>query len=70
VRCARSGVDGTDGMLASSSGTLSKLGDSRVGPNAHVVAMDIETHRIHLPLKNLGRPTMLRILEPKRQGAS
>ena len=30
------------------------LGGSRVGPNAHVVAVDIETHRIPLSLKNLG----------------
>jgi hypothetical protein len=48
-------------------GTVSKLGDGNVGPNAHVVAVDLETRLAYFPLKNLGGRTMLRILEPKRR---
>lgn len=45
---------------------VSKLGDGRVGPNAHVVAVDPQTHRSYFPLKNVGGRAMLRILEPER----
>jgi DNA-binding beta-propeller fold protein YncE len=47
-------------------GAVSKLGDGHVAPNAHVVAVDLETHRSYFPLKNLDGRTMLRILEPWR----
>jgi YVTN family beta-propeller protein len=64
------GEAGVVSMFCVEAGTVSKLGDGHVGPNAHVVAVDVETHLAYFPLKNLGGRTMLRILEPKRQGAS
>jgi YVTN family beta-propeller protein len=60
------GEAGVVSMFRVEAGTASKLGDGHVGPNAHVVAVDLETHRAYFPLKNLGGRTMLRILEPKR----
>jgi YVTN family beta-propeller protein len=43
---------------------VSKLADLRLGPNAHVVAVDPETHKTYFPLQNLdGRP-ILRIMRP------
>ncbi len=62
------GEAGIVSMFRIEADTVSKLGDGHVGPNAHVVAVDTETHRAYLPLKNLGGRTILRILEPKRQG--
>ncbi|CAB3810675.1 YncE family protein [Paraburkholderia fynbosensis] len=56
-------------MFRVEAGAISKLGDTRVGPNAHVVTVDPKTHRIYVPLKSLGGRTMLRILEPQRQDA-
>ena len=41
-------------MFRVETGALSKLGDGHIGPNAHVVAVDLETHRSYFPLKNLG----------------
>ncbi len=40
-----------------------KLGQSEIGPNAHVVAVDAKTHLVYFPLSDLhGRPT-LRIMK-------
>nr|WP_175107705.1 hypothetical protein [Pararobbsia alpina] len=64
------GEAGVVSMFLVEDGTVSKLGDGHVGPNAHVVAVDVETHRSYFPLKNLGGRPTLRILEPVRQGAS
>ena len=45
---------------------VSKLAEGVVGPNAHVVAVDLNTHRLYFPIRNLdGRP-VLRITEPHR----
>ncbi|MFM0123068.1 YncE family protein [Paraburkholderia sp. RL18-101-BIB-B] len=62
------GEAGVVSMFRVETGALSKLGDGHIGPNAHVVAVDLETHRSYFPLKNLGGRPMLRILEPKSQG--
>lgn len=64
------GEAGVVSMFRVERSAVSKLGDGHVGPNAHVVAVDPETHRAYFPLKNLEGRTMLRILEPVRQGAS
>ncbi|RQS14460.1 YncE family protein [Burkholderia sp. Bp8998] len=43
----------------------SLIGEGRVGPDAHVVAVDPDTHRAYFPLKNLdGRP-VLRVMAPR-----
>jgi DNA-binding beta-propeller fold protein YncE len=48
-----------------SAAPVTKLGDESVGPNAHVVAVDAETHRVYFPLKNLAGHTALRIFDAK-----
>jgi len=47
-------VDGT---------TLHQLADIRA-PRAHTVAVDPRTHRVYLPLENVGGKPVLRVLEP------
>jgi YVTN family beta-propeller protein len=40
------------------------LGDSLIGPNAHSVAVDPVTHRLFLPLADLGGRLVMRIVAP------
>ena len=42
------------------------LGTARLGPNAHVVAVDPLAHRSYFPLKDLDGRTVLRIMRPGR----
>lgn len=52
-------------MFAVGSSTVSKIGEGRIGPNAHVVGVDPSTHRAYFPLKNVdGRP-VLRVMAPR-----
>ena len=53
-------------MFQVRSGKTVELGAVRLGPNAHVVAADPDTHRSYFPLKDLGGRTMLRIMRPDR----
>jgi YVTN family beta-propeller protein len=64
------GEAGVVSMFRVEAAAVSKLGEGLLGPNAHVVAVDPETHRSYFPLKNLGGRTILRILEPGRQEPS
>jgi len=60
--------------VASESGTLSmfkvtaqrieKLAEGRLAPDAHVVAVDPETHLAYFPIRNLGGHPVLRIMRP------
>lgn len=43
---------------------VEKLADTNLGPNAHVVAADPETHDSYYPLKDVGGRTVLRIMRP------
>jgi hypothetical protein len=43
--------------------TLHPVGEYRA-PSAHSVSVDPRTHRIYLPLENIGGHPALRILEP------
>jgi DNA-binding beta-propeller fold protein YncE len=43
--------------------TLLPLGDVRI-PHAHTVSVDPRTHRVYLPLENVGGRPVLRVLEP------
>lgn len=61
--------------VASESGVLSSFrlaGDTLVAlgqlraPHAHTVAVDPRTHRVYLPLENVGGRPVLRVLEPVR----
>jgi len=45
-------------------GLVSKISETFLGPNAHVVAVDPGTHRSYFPLKSLGGQTILRIMRP------
>jgi YVTN family beta-propeller protein len=47
-------------------GSVTKLGDEFIGPNAHVVAVDSATHRVYFPLKNSNGHTAMRIFEANR----
>ena len=43
--------------------TLLPLGDRRI-PSAHTVSVDPRTHRVYLPLENVGGRPVLRVLAP------
>ncbi|MDE1885612.1 MAG: YncE family protein [Xanthomonadaceae bacterium] len=45
-------------------GAVNKLGEGRLGPNAHTVAVDARTHRAYFPLRNLDGKPVLRITQP------
>jgi YVTN family beta-propeller protein len=47
---------------------VSALGTARLGPNAHVVAVDSVTHDAFFPLKPAHGKPMLRITRPNRRG--
>jgi DNA-binding beta-propeller fold protein YncE len=49
--------------------TLLPLGDARI-PHAHTVAVDPRTHRVYLPLEDVGGRPVLRVLEPMRPAAT
>jgi DNA-binding beta-propeller fold protein YncE len=42
-----------------------RLGEGFVGPNAHTVAVDPESHRVYFPLESLHGHPVLRIMEPR-----
>ena len=44
--------------------TLEKVGEGLFAPNAHSVAVDINTHRVYFPLQNVGGKPVLRIAVP------
>ena len=43
---------------------VSPVGGMQIGPNAHAVAVDPDSHRNFFPLKNLAGRTVLRIMSP------
>jgi len=45
---------------------VAKTGEGRLGPNAHVVAVDPATHRSYFPLKDIGGRLVLRVMEAGR----
>jgi YVTN family beta-propeller protein len=51
-------------IFKSSPQRVSKLADLRVGPNAHVVAVDPVSHMSYFPLKDLDGRATLRIMRP------
>lgn len=59
------GEAGIVSMFDVAGSRVSKIGDGRVGPNAHVVNVDEATHRSYFPLKSVdGRP-VLRVMAPR-----
>lgn len=60
------GEAGIVSLFKADAGNVSKIGDDRIGPNAHVVAVNDSTHRAYFPLKNVQGRATLRIMEPQR----
>jgi DNA-binding beta-propeller fold protein YncE len=44
-------------------GTVTEMGRGVLGPNAHSVAVDPATHRVYVPLENVKRHPVLRVME-------
>ncbi|MGF6965106.1 DNA-binding beta-propeller fold protein YncE [Paraburkholderia sp. WC7.3g] len=44
---------------------VTKIGEGRLGPNAHVVAIDPATHHTFFPLKNVDGHPVLRVMAPR-----
>ena len=42
---------------------IEKVAEGLIAPSAHTIALDIQTHRIYLPLENAGGKPLLRIME-------
>jgi YVTN family beta-propeller protein len=55
---------GTVSIFNAQSRQVSPAGAVQIGPNAHVVAVDPDSHLSFFPLKNLGGRTVLRIMSP------
>lgn len=59
------GEAGIVSMFKVKAGQVSKIGDGRIGPNAHIVAVDDSTHHAYFPLKNVQGQATLRIMAPQ-----
>lgn len=46
-------------------GALTRIAQTFLAPNAHVVAVDSATHRVYFPLQNLGGKPAMRVMEPQ-----
>lgn len=57
-------------VLKTQAGRVSSVGGMLLGPNAHVVAVDPETHKSYFPLKDVGGHTILRIMSPDSTSSS
>ncbi|HZT42479.1 MAG TPA: YncE family protein [Chthonomonadaceae bacterium] len=60
-----SSESGTVSVFEEKGAALVPLGNI-FAPNAHTVSVDSRTHRVYLPLKNVGGRPVLRILEPSQ----
>jgi DNA-binding beta-propeller fold protein YncE len=56
---------GVVSMFSVSASSVSKIGEGRVGPNAHVVNIDPASHRSYFPLKNVDGNPVLRVMTPR-----
>lgn len=59
------GEAGIVSMFSVKNASVQKMGEGRIGPNAHVVAVDARTHRSYFPIKNVGGRPVLRVMEPR-----
>jgi YVTN family beta-propeller protein len=60
------GEAGIVSLFKADAGNVSKIGDGRIGPHAHVVAVDPATHRSYFPLMDVNGKTELRIFIAKQ----
>jgi DNA-binding beta-propeller fold protein YncE len=44
---------------------VTNIGEGFVGPNAHTVSVDPQSHRVYFPLENLRGRAVLRVMEPR-----
>ncbi|TMK63919.1 MAG: hypothetical protein E6G60_07600 [Actinobacteria bacterium] len=51
-------------VFATTSGAPRKLGQLRVDPHAHSVAVDLRTHRVFFPLQDVNGHPVLRVMRP------
>jgi len=57
------GEAGIVSMFSVRGPNVARIGEGRLGPNAHVVAVDPATHRSYFPLKDVGGRPVLRVME-------
>ncbi len=57
------GEAGVVSMFSVKGPEVKKIGEGRIGPNAHVVAVDPTTHRSYFPLKDVGGRPVLRVMQ-------
>lgn len=62
------GEAGVVSLFRIEAGQASKVGEGLIGPNAHVVAVDPQTHLSYFPLKDVGGKTILRIMKSESAG--
>jgi YVTN family beta-propeller protein len=43
---------------------VSRAGKAEIGANAHTLAVDSATHEVYVPLKQVGKPPVLRVMRP------
>jgi DNA-binding beta-propeller fold protein YncE len=55
---------GTVSMFAANADGLTKIGEGFLGQNAHIVAVDQETHRAYFPVLGASGPRML-VMQPE-----
>ncbi len=60
---------GVVSIFRAQGGQVTKVAETLLGPNAHVVAVDPATHQTYFPLKNLGGRPVLRIMSPDSRTA-
>lgn len=53
---------GVVSVFKAQAGTVIRMGEGMLGPNAHVVAVDPVSHRSYFPLKDVGGETVLRVM--------
>jgi DNA-binding beta-propeller fold protein YncE len=63
------GEAGVVSLFKIEGGQASKIGEGLLGPNAHVVAVDPDTHFSYFPLKDVGGKTILRIMKSDSAGS-
>ncbi|MEX3634655.1 hypothetical protein [Paraburkholderia sp. BR14320] len=56
------GEDGVVSIFGVKGPNVAKIGEGRLGPNAHVVAIDPATHHSYFPLKNVDGHPVLRVM--------
>lgn len=59
------GEAGIVSMFKVEGATVVKIGEGKIGANAHVVAVDAVTHRAYFPLKDVGGRPVLRVMAPR-----